>query len=499
MKDCIPLRFLHAVLFTALYWPLAHAEDAASWRQEGASALQKAKQLQANTQPAKNIILMVGDGMGITTVTAGRIFAGQQAGLEGERYQLAFEKLPYVALSKTYSANQQTPDSAPTMSAMVTGVKTNDGVLSVSQNIEHGETDGQKVAAYSQPTILELAELSGRATGVVTTTRVTHATPAATFAHTSHRDWEADSLLPNKATVKDIAAQLIDRFGQNGIGDGLEVVLGGGRIHFLPDTQTDPEYAAQHGKRHDGRDLTAEFKQKFDGTYVWNQAQFAAIDPRQTTHLLGLFEPSHLHYEHDRHTDSAGEPSLSDMTAKAIQILQQNPKGFFLMVEGGRIDHASHEGNAYRTLSETSEFSRAVETALSLVDLKDTLVIVTADHSHTLTLGGYPQRGNPILGTVKEPGQKAPKQAKDGHPFTTLQFANGPGAPTGGNARSQDWGHIHTEDPDYHQSALVPLENETHGGEDVAIFAGGPNAYLFHGVQEQSYIFYVMKDAFRLP
>ncbi len=477
----------------------AQAEDASTWRAEGIKALQQAKQLQPNTRPAKNIILMVGDGMGMTTVTAGRIVAGQQLGLEGERYQLAFEKLPYVALSKTYSANQQTPDSAPTMSAMVTGVKTNDGVLSLSQEIEHGETDGKKVAGASQPTILELAEWSGRATGVVTTTRVTHATPAAAYAHTSHRDWEVDSALPNTASVQDIAAQLIDRFGAGGIGDGLEVVLGGGRVNFLPNSQPDPEYAKQSGKRKDGRDLTVEFQQKFGGCYVWNQAQFNAIDPKQTKRLLGLFEPSHVHYEHDRPKDSAGEPSLSEMTAKAIQLLQQNPKGFFLMVEGGRIDHASHEGNAFRTLSETAEFGRAVDTALSLVDLKDTLVIVTADHSHTLTLGGYPQRGNPILGTVKEPGHAEAKLAKDGKPYTTLHFANGPGAPVNGNARNQDWDHTDTLAAEYHQAALVPLESETHGGEDVAVFAGGPNAHLIHGVQEQSYLFYVMKDAFRLP
>ncbi|HEY0906039.1 MAG TPA: alkaline phosphatase [Methylophilus sp.] len=481
-------------------WPLcAAAEDATTWRAEGALALQQAKRLQPNSRPAKNIILMVGDGMGITTVTAGRIFAGQQRGLEGERYQLGFEKLPYVALSKTYSANQQTPDSAPTMSAMVTGVKTNDGVLSLSQDVEHGDPDVKHVTAASMPTILELAEQSGRSSGVVTTTRVTHATPAATYAHSSHRDWEVDSGLPRGVTVPDIAAQLVDRFGPGGIGDGLEVVLGGGRSYFMPGSQPDPEYAGQAGKRQDGRDLVAEFQHKFSARYVWNQAQFDAIDPRQTKRLLGLFEPSHLNYEHDRPADKAGEPPLSAMTAKAIQILQQNPRGYFLMVEGGRIDHASHAGNAYRTLSETAEFSRAVETVLSLVDLNETLVIVTADHSHTLSLGGYPQRGNPILGTVKEPGQREAKKAKDGKPYTTLQFANGPGAALTGSRREQDGAQADTQAADYHQPALVPLEAETHGGEDVAIFAGGPNAYLFHGVQEQSYIFYVMKDAFRLP
>lgn len=480
-----------AGLLIAVLMPVSgHAEDAATWREDGNRALAAAKRLKPNTQPAKNIILMVGDGMGMTTVTASRIFAGQQLGLDGERYQLAFEQLPYVALSKTYSANQQTADSAPTMSAMVTGVKTNDGVLSLTQSVKPNETEAAVVQAHTVPTILELAKASGRAVGVVTTTRITHATPAATYAHSANRDWESDRDLPEGVQIKDIAAQLIDRFAP---GDGLEVVLGGGRSNLMPASQADPEYPAQWGKRQDRRDLIAEFQQKFDAHYVWNQAQFAAIDPAKTPRLLGLFEPSHLQYEHDRPQDKAGEPSLSDMASKAVQILRQHPRGFFLMVEGGRIDHASHAGNAYRTLSETAEFSRAVQAVLSQVDLTDTLVIVTADHSHTLTLGGYPKRGNPILGAVVEPEHPTPSTALDGQPYTTLQFANGSGA------RAQRWAQQDTQDADYHQAALVPLAAETHGGEDVAIFAGGPNAYLLHGVQEQSYLFYVMKDAFRLP
>jgi alkaline phosphatase len=164
------------------------------------------------------------------------------------------------------------------------------------------------------------------------------------------------------------------------------------------------------------------------------------------------------------------------------------------MVEGGRIDHASHEGNAYRTLSETTAFADAVKQALSLVSLDDTLVIVTADHSHTLTIAGYPKRGNPILGKVVSPGQDSPALAKDGLPYTTLSFANGiPYRP----AARADVSNVDTQDPDYHQVNLVPTGAETHAGEDVAIFAGGPDAYLLHGVQEESYIFYVMKDAFR--
>lgn len=197
-----------------------------------------------NKQPAsKNVILFVGDGMGISTITAARIFEGQQKGMDGEGNQLAFEKLPYLALSKTYSANQQTPDSAPTMTAMVTGVKTNDRMISVSQSISRGEKDINKLKAAQLTTILEHAELKGLSTGVVSTARLTHATPAATYAHSSNRDWEANAQLPKDTQLKDIAAQLIDHFGDGGIGDGLEVALGGGRTKFMPNTMIDPEYA----------------------------------------------------------------------------------------------------------------------------------------------------------------------------------------------------------------------------------------------------------------
>ena len=105
-----------------------------------------------------------------------------------------------------------------------------------------------------------------------------------------------------------------------------------------------------------------------------------------------------MKYEADRANDTGGEPSISEMTRKAIELLQKNPKGFYLMVEGGRIDHAHHAGNAYRALTDTIAMAEAVKVALEMTDDKETLVIVTADHSHTMTIAGYPSRGNPILG-----------------------------------------------------------------------------------------------------
>src|SRR5215813_2549009 len=396
----------------------------AEWLAAGQQAVKDAKNLKANPNHATNVILFVGDGMGIATVTAARILEGQLRGESGEESFLSFEKLPYVALSKTYSVNQQTPDSAPTMTAMVTGVKTKDGLLSVNQN--GVRRDHTTVAGNTLTTILELAEDKGLATGVVTTTRVTHATPAACYAHTVERDWEGDADLSpaaRAAEFPDIARQLIE-FPH---GDGLEVALGGGRSKFLPNTTDDPEDQGTKGSRLDGRDLTAEWLTKPHAAYVWNKAQFDAIEPETTNHLLGLFERSHMEYETDRATDTGGEPSLSEMTGKAIDILAKNKKGFFLMVEGGRIDHAHHAGNAYRALTETIELSRAVTKALEKTDTKKTLIIVTADHSHVFTIAGYPTRGKPILGKVIEPDHEEFAKGQFGLPYTSLNYANGPG------------------------------------------------------------------------
>lgn len=507
-----------AAVILALNVSSAYAvEDAAFWLNDGAIEILKSKRLVPNAKRAKNIILFIGDGMGVSTVTGARIFEGQKNGVDGERNMLGFENFPYVALSKTYSANQQTSDSAPTMTAMVAGVKTNDGVLSLAQAVNRSETNLAVLNASKVQTILEKAELLGKSTGVISTARITHATPAATYAHISNRDWEGYANLSTAAKtagVKDIAAQMIDNFGTGGIGDGLEVVLGGGRTYFLPNTAFDPEYTTTAGRRTDSRNLVNEFQSKFAANYVYDKAGFDAIDPATTTRLLGLFEPSHMKYEQDRATDTAGEPSIAEMTSKAIDILKKNTNGYFLMVEAGRIDHASHAGNAYRTFSDTVALSDAVKAALGKVNLADTLIIVSADHSHTLNIAGYPKRGNPILGKVISPGATSPDLALDGKPYTTVAFLNGKGyaenvagddiyavgAPNQATyyntGRVADMSLVNTEHPNFHQEALVPTSAETHSGEDVAIYAAGPKAYLMHGVQEQSYIFQVMKDAF---
>ncbi len=471
---------------------------------------------------AKNVILFVGDGMGISTVTAARIMAGQLEGKLGEEHQLSFETLPFSGFAKTYNVDAQTPDSAGTMTAMASGVKTDAGVIGVDEDIERGNC--ATVAGNELVTATELAEIAGKSTGIVSTARITHATPAATYAKSADRNWEDVSDMPEAAVTagcEDIASQLIN-FEANlearyeGLYvDGLEVVMGGGRRHFLPKDaafNSADAVSSVEGDRTDGRDLTAEWKAKYPaGQYVMDQAGFDAIDADTTERVFGLFNESHMQYEADRSNDVAGEPSLSEMTAKAIDILDNNANGFMLTVEAGRIDHAHHAGNAYNALSDTVELSKAVQVALDKTSIEDTLIIVTADHSHVFTIAGYPKRGNPILGKVVPVGSDEPSLAADNMPYTTVGYTNGGGFRDLGDETDADAGYnfapvtgrvdltdVDTTTPGFHQEAVVPLGSETHAAEDVGVYAVGPGAHLVTGTNEQSLIFHVMDYAANL-
>ena len=483
------------------------------WYKEGQKSLKQALRQQPNFRHAKNIILFVGDGMGISTVTAARIFEGQLRGENGEENNLSFEELPYLAMAKTYNTNQQTPDSAGTMTAMMSGIKTKAGVIGVNQNVVRG--DCESLAGNEVTSFLDMAERAGLSTGIVSTARITHATPAATYAHSPERNWEDWSDMPEQAQAagcKDIADQLVS-YDE---GDGIDVILGGGRRHFLPKDVAynieKPVADGAEGDRTDGRDLTKEWQQRYpEGRFIVDQAGFDAIESHHTNKLFGLFNESHMAYENDRSDDTLGEPSLSAMTEKAIAILNNNRKGFFLTVESGRIDHGHHAGSAHYALADTVEFAKAVRSAMENTDPNETLIIVTADHSHVFTIAGYPTRGNPILGKVvgndaSGNAKKEPSLARDDMPYTTLGYMNGRGvaeyapgdqryelpAETG---RSVDLTDVDTEHKGFHQEALVPLSSETHSGEDVAIYAGGPWAHLFKKTQEQNYIFHVMQHA----
>lgn len=426
---------------------------------------------EAPGQKARNLIFFLGDGMSIATLTASRILEGQQQGRNGEENNLSFERFPASGLVKTYNTDQQTADSAGTMSALMTGVKTRAGMIAIGPEQDRAICAGSQSRRW--PTLLETAADQGFATGVVTTARITHATPAATYAHSPERDWESDADLSAEAVThgcSDIARQLIE----SGFPRGLDIAMGGGRSNFLPTSA---------GGRRKAGDLTASFRQGYpEGQLLLSRNDLMQMNAN--TPILGLFANSHMDYagDHDRQSDPQ-QPSLEDMTFAAIRVLQRQTmgenQGYVLVIEGARIDHAHHAGNAWRALTDTIELSRAVQLADQLTDDSDTLIVVTADHSHTLSMAGYPQRGNPILGKV------------NGKDYTTLGYANGPGA-------DHDNGDLDSGDPDYHQAALAPMESESHGSDDVAVHAKGPGSQWVHGQFEQNSLFHLMSTALQL-
>lgn len=443
---------------------------------------------------AKNVILFIGDGMGISTITAARIYEAQKRGETGEENSLSFEKFPNVALVKTYNTNAQVPDSAGTATAIHSGQKTRIGVLGIGPDAVKGVC--KDALAHPLPLLGEEVKQRGLALGIVTTTRLTHATPASVYSRSADRDWESDTTIPADQQgqgCKDIALQLADaRF---------DVALGGGTAVFYG---KDKERA---GRRIDpGADLPAQWAATNRGTVVKTAVELSAAPADKP--VLGLFNPGHLTFMADRKPDSS-EPTLTDMTAQAIARLKSDPDGYYLMVEGGRIDHAHHAGQAGYALEEAVELARAVQYAVDHTDPAETLIMVTADHSHVFTIAGYPKRGNDILGLVVPPAGggedggdgESPLLAIDGQPYTTLGYANGPGGIRLEKRDSAEEDHDEHDRPmpqtgiKARQQALVPLGSETHGGEDVALFATGPGAAAARGVIEQNVIYSIIRKA----
>lgn len=274
-------------------------------------------------QPPKNVILMIGDGMGVAQLTLTRL---------AQEKPLIMDSMSCGGLAHTHSANAVVTDSAAGGTALATGFKTNNGMISTLP-------DGTQVQ-----TILEAAAGLGKSTGLVTTTTITHATPASFGSH-----------VPSRASENDIAPQYLDK--------KIDVLLGGGRMHFLHKDSPD-------SKRQDDRDLIAEAR----------AAGYAIVDNRESLgktispKILGLFQVGAL-------TCTEPEPSLAELTEKAIRTLGKNTKGFFLMVEGGQIDWRCHDNDAEGTIKHTLDFDAAVGKAVEFARRRgDTLVIVTADH-----------------------------------------------------------------------------------------------------------------------
>ncbi|ESO83616.1 hypothetical protein LOTGIDRAFT_179711 [Lottia gigantea] len=427
-------------------------DDWIKWAQED---LSKSLRSEININKAKNVILFLGDGMGISTITAARLYRSQlqkEKNIREGDAALEFEKFPFVGLSKTYNANRQTSGSASTATALLSGVKINQGTIGVDNTVVRHDCSSQ--TKESQLTsILDWSMTEGKSTGIISTARLSHASPAATYGHTASRAWEGDADMTNvTGNCKDLSLQL---FEDN---KNITVIMGGGRRTLLPKDFIDPQTNSAHSKqRIDGRNLIEEWKKdkqerSKSHSYITNKKQLMEVDASKTDYLLGVFSASHMDYEIDRDDSDIGQPSLAEMTQKAIQILKKNDNGFFLFVEAARIDHGHHATKAKKAIHDVLSFDDAVKAGMDETDADDTLIVVTGDHSHVFNIAGYPAIGNDIF-----------------------------------------------EDKEYQQPAAVPVVDETHGGEDVAIFATGPMSHLFRGVHEQNYVAHVMAYASCLP
>ena len=379
----------------------------------------------------KNVIFLIGDGMGLAHVTLTSYFVGKP---------LEMMKMSYSGLAYTYSANSFVTDSAAAGTALATGYKTFNGMLGMTP-------DGKPVM-----TLFEAAKKVGKATGVVTTTRVTHATPAAFYAHVKDRDEE-----------KEIARQLV-------VGTTIDVAFGGGMKHFSEELLE---------------------KAKANGfTVVTTREELLNLDPSAVKRVLGIFARSHLSY----YVDGEDRPSLAEMTGKAIEILSKNEEGFFLMVEGGRIDHAAHGNDVVAMIYDTIEFDEAVKVALEFAKKDgDTLVVVTADHETGglgLSNGEYAidvekLRSYPKISIEKLMREITPDNFKEvikkyygidlsDEEVEALKkaFEEGEYAP------SNTIGEIISA------HALIGWTTHTHTGIMVPVFAEGPGAEKFTGIME---------------
>ncbi|WP_423792172.1 alkaline phosphatase [Methanocaldococcus indicus] len=301
----------------------------------------EAKSAENNIPKAKSVIIFIGDGMGINQVYLANRYSEEVYGKN-----LTF---PYVTnntgLMTTYSLGHDVTDSAAAAVAMFSGYKTKNRMVNMLP-------DGK----IPKKILSEIFKEEGKSVGIITTTRITHATPAAMYAHVKDRG-EEDK----------IAEQLLEF--------EPDVALGGGLEYFIPKDE-------KGSKRKDNKNLIEEFKKK-GYTIVYNKEELEKVNPENTKKLLGLFSMSHMAYEIDRENipEYQNQPSLAEMTKKALEILDKNPNGFILMVEGGRIDHGYHTHDIKAAVVDVKAFDDAIKVALDYQKKHpDTLIVITADH-----------------------------------------------------------------------------------------------------------------------
>ena len=382
---------------------------------------------------AKNVIFFLGDGMGPVTVTAARIYKGEkqlaaQPGslVSPERANLSMQLLPYAARIKTFSLDGQTTDSAPSMAAYMTGVKMRNEVISMSADTVAVDGAGKQYVSGEDSTCPRPTARPPRRCWNWPRPRAARSAPCRPRASATPR---RPPPMPTCATATATTPSPNNR--RRAMRTTTPGLATASTCCWAADSATTCPPLNPASKRTDGVNLVTAFQAR-GYTYVDTGTALRALNPAATGKLLGLFSQSEMAYELDRVKPALGydQPSLAEMTDKALGVLSKNSNGFFLMVEGGRIDHALHGTNAKRALEDTLAFDSAIQTALDFMEkkdpgLKNTLIVVTADHDHAIAFNGYPKIGNPILGTVKSYADGKPALAADGKPYTTLVFGNG--------------------------------------------------------------------------
>jgi len=458
-----------ALLFThALYAPSVAAADADDARAAQGDITQPggARRLHADrtealkaaltNQTAKNVILLIGDGMGDSEITAARNYA-----LGAGSYFKGIDALPltgqytHYALDKTSHKPDYVTDSAASATAWSTGVKTYNGALGVD------------VYGHDQPTILELAKAAGKATGNVSTAEVEDATPAALVAHVASRKCYGPDI-----TSKNCATQALENQGRGSIAEQLlnaraDVTFGGGSKTFAETAKagewqgrTLREQALSRGYQWvsdlDGLNGLTQANQQRPviGLFADGNMPVRWVGPK-ATHHGNIDQPAVSCTNNPKHT--AAIPTLADMTQKAIDLLKTHPQGFFLQVEGASIDKQDHAANPCGQFGETVDLDEAVQKALAFARAEgNTLVIVTADHAHSSQI---------IEADAKAPGLTQALTTKDGA-VMAISYGN-------------------SDDP----------ESQGHTGTQLRIAAYGPHAGNIVGLTDQTDLFYTMRDA----
>jgi len=514
--------------------------------------------LLAGGRKVKNIVILLGDGMGAAQRTAARIVAGGYT--QGKVITpLAMDTFPVTGMVKTASLNSVVTDSAPGMTAYVSGNKNN--------NNEEGVFPDDTIDPFDNPRIEYLSEYlhrtQGKALGLVTTADVFDATPAGNAVHTS-----------NRGAGTGIVDQYLDDRGLT----GLSVLMGGGRKWFLPAgvpgsargdrtdyafSQTEPHtsdivkrWGAAPGKLDKDRDLLADF-QASGFRYAADKTALDAIDVSRTDRLLGLFAHSNMNVALDkidgrrgkqrgvtgRVVDDYGfpdQPMLDEMTTKALGVLERQKNGFVLMVEGASIDKQAHNMDTERWMLDTIEFDRAVKVVQEFARRRgDTLVIVTADHEcsgaaliggsrvsdarlqELVREGGTENLRDKVVGIYEQAGFPKYRIAEDGYPQTTdidFRLLVGYGA---NSDRFEDWRTNERPLQDSQQpfvrtaplsaypagastrdmvgsfqiTGQVPGDSAVHTATDIPLSAFGPGAWAFTGVIDNTDVFFRLAQA----